>query len=503
MCCSPIIIKNPSRKYRDGIDKMFFRVPCGHCKECIKSQQDDWFVRAFFEWKRIEALGGCVFFPTLTFRDEDLPIYSDELRGYTIPCFDGDKLKKFRDNLRIYLVRFFTKKILKEQYKKKSTFVKKTGKTLYYYSNDDKRIATALAWQIIEKLRFIIVSEFGGKRGRSHHHALIFCPFQISDRDMLHILRHAWRNGWIGVSKKGLRLEGLSGLQYAMKYVSKDQYWLKKYHVDDYIAQLKEEIENGREESEDDLKAFRRVLPKHYQSTHFGENMVDAIVDDNEILIKNLVDLSKFGFVTKNKFEFKIPRYIYRKIMEISDIDGLPSKSDKYKELMNDIFQYQLYQNIVQLAPFTSYDNFKNYASLIHLKDEDINLCWSILDMVKDKHFEMSIFNLVYRDVPCSEHTHFVDLYSESLDFLCKQKINYSAPRPVKKAMSVTDPEFFSPKRHTYNDLPEFNDFSRALHLIETLTSYQKEDINLAWIHTELKNASTYRVDETQYFSSI
>lgn len=503
MCCSPIIIKNPSRKYRDGIDKMFFRVPCGHCKECIKSQQDDWFVRAFFEWKRIEACGGSVFFPTLTFRDEDLPIYTDELRGYSVPCFDGDKLKEFRDRLRIYLFRYFTNKILAEKFKKVSRYSQKFHKKIMRYTRNDRVMAKAMAWKIIEKLRFIIVSEYGGKYGRSHHHALIFCPFQISDKDMLHILRHAWRNGWVGVSRKGLRLNGLSGLQYAMKYTTKEQYWLKKYHVDDYITQLKEEIDNGRVESEDELKAFRRVLPKHYQSTHFGENMVDAIVDDNETLIKNLVDLSKFGFVTSNKFEFKIPRYIYRKIMEIPDIDGLPSKSEKYKELMDDIFKYQLYQNIVQLAPFTSYENFKNYASIIHLNEDDINLCWSILDKVKDKHFEMSVFNLVYRDVPCSEHTHFVDLYSEALDFLCKQKINYSNPQPLKKSLSVTEPELFSPKRHSYNDLPEFNDFTRALHLIETLTSYQKEDINNAWINTELKNSSTFRVDETKYFSSI
>ena len=60
MCLHPIRIGNPTRRFVRGLSRPLLTVPCGHCKECISKQQDDWFVRSVFESKRVQSKGGAV-----------------------------------------------------------------------------------------------------------------------------------------------------------------------------------------------------------------------------------------------------------------------------------------------------------------------------------------------------------------------------------------------------------------------------------------------------------
>ena len=80
MCYSPILVKSNKVQYRNGIDKAFYHVPCGHCAECQRQKADDWFVRIYYEWLDYTRKGGRVVFITCTYNDDELPVLdtSDE-----------------------------------------------------------------------------------------------------------------------------------------------------------------------------------------------------------------------------------------------------------------------------------------------------------------------------------------------------------------------------------------------------------------------------------------
>ena len=74
MCICPVTLKVKPNKYssclKGGSRQVL--VPCGHCIECLRSKQNEWFVRLFTEFKDSE----CQFF-TLTYRNDALPYNVD------------------------------------------------------------------------------------------------------------------------------------------------------------------------------------------------------------------------------------------------------------------------------------------------------------------------------------------------------------------------------------------------------------------------------------------
>lgn len=209
MCLTPITISNPTRRFVRGLSKPLLRVPCGHCKECIKQQQDNWFIRSVFESKRIESRNGDVWFPTLTFDDDHLHFWHDPKHNFTCPCFDVEDFKRFRDSFRTYLTR--------EGY---DCFGDNT-------------------------IRYFYACEYGSKRGRSHIHCLLFVPFKVPPKLMHSILQKSWNRGFVMWSKLGMRANTYRASQYCMKYLSKEMSWYKQYGVDKYLKILHEDIFNA------------------------------------------------------------------------------------------------------------------------------------------------------------------------------------------------------------------------------------------------------------------
>ena len=112
MCYQPLTLPN------NRIDYNYYHpfaqtVPCGHCLDCQRMRQDDWFVRLYYEFKRNPQ--GCVLFPTFTYNDRCLPVVDlSDPRFDVVPgadkrplvsCKSFDKvgfqnlLKKFRMKL--------------------------------------------------------------------------------------------------------------------------------------------------------------------------------------------------------------------------------------------------------------------------------------------------------------------------------------------------------------------------------------------------------------------
>ena len=249
MCLSPISIYNRSRRFRIGVDKPMLQVPCGHCEECQKRKSDDWFVRSCAEYQRVVKSGGFVWFPTLTYRNEDLPIWVDDEFHFTCPVFDKSHFVSFRNKLRVYL--------------------KRAG---YNFTGKNT-------------IRFIYVTEYGEKRGRSHLHCELFVPLFVPFDLFKKLVQKAWIYGQVRYSPLGMTVNSVKGLRYSMKYIHKDLLWYDKYHVDNYINLLKSKIRFSDKDSDQEeyyknkLKLFKSHLPHHCHSMGFGSSM--NVTDQN------------------------------------------------------------------------------------------------------------------------------------------------------------------------------------------------------------------------------
>lgn len=109
-CISPITVRQAAGN--------FVTVPCGKCYGCLKKKRSGWLLRLENE-HRISTRS---LFVTLTYNDENLP--RDSLGNL---CFNKEHVQKYIKKLRKY-----------------------------------------------GKLRYYIVSEYGGKFGRPHYHCLFF-----------------------------------------------------------------------------------------------------------------------------------------------------------------------------------------------------------------------------------------------------------------------------------------------------------------------------------------
>lgn len=244
MCLRPITITNNTRRFVRGLTRPMLMVGCGHCSECMKKKEDDWFVRAYFEYKCCMELGGEVWFPTLTFNEAHLPIWVDDDYDFDVQCCDPMLIRNFRAH--------FRQELLRKGYS-------------------------------IEGIRFEFVTEFGTDNGRLHHHVLIFMPYKVPESVMVECLEKAWayklepmkyekviskgpnkgkvvnkylrdesgnilykkvpKNGYVMWSKKWPKtLQNERGIQYVQKYVNKPQEWIERYGINEYEQLLKDEI---------------------------------------------------------------------------------------------------------------------------------------------------------------------------------------------------------------------------------------------------------------------
>ena len=105
--------------------------------------------------------GGDVWFPTLTYNDESLFWYVDDDYDFECQGVDSDRIHNFYAHVRMNLSRM-------------------------------RRPDGSKKYPDTKEIRFEIVTEYGGEKGRLHHHALVFSPFHIEEPDMVDALELAW-----------------------------------------------------------------------------------------------------------------------------------------------------------------------------------------------------------------------------------------------------------------------------------------------------------------------
>lgn len=410
MCTHMIQVTNPTRKYVDGVTRPVLWVPCGECKECRKALQDEWFVRGFIEYKRVTELGGGVWFATLTYNSECLPTYNDEEYGLYINCFNHEHLRLFMRKLRTYL--------------------KRKG----YPAND---------------IRYFMSCELGSKRARPHYHVLLFVPFRVKAIDMQRCVQRAWIYGWSSWSKKGMMLKGTKGLQYGMKYVSKDiYYWTHpitccRYDDDnephyftttikEYGKQLRDLYNNLNSKDmlstdiEKKYRDYQKSRPRHYSSTHFGEDGINYYRNPDgswnlDKLSEGNIDLKKLGLTReKGSTLFPLPRYYARKIFYEQDTWNLYRRTPLAADVLRMRFNMLLQRTIDSLSYFISgRDVLLSYvrpyfdANSIpeSIQNEIVNTYASYIQDCGLTPRDIAIYSVVYRGIPLGDRIfHFKDL---------------------------------------------------------------------------------------------
>lgn len=249
MCVSQLTIINPH--YRKRADEAHcnvrvfsseedyrLRVPCGHCDECLKKRQQQWFSRANHIFTRMGLQPEQCLFCTFTLKPE---VYEDAKKAPYLP------IRRFMDRLRKH-----------PRFREKNPT---TGRFRY------RKV----------KFPYIFVVEFAdGKRAqkkglpsshRMHYHAILFNPplywWQIRD---------LWEsNGWASVEP----LESMAGVRYTLKYMTKD------CAIHQYLSDV-DARKNGKlivshgfgRLSKDDIRIMRKNMLRNASSwfSHFINN---------------------------------------------------------------------------------------------------------------------------------------------------------------------------------------------------------------------------------------
>lgn len=176
MCYRPLHIVSRKIDFHLHTDPICYDVPCGHCCECLKAKQNEWFVRSYFEYLHNKSLNGVTLYVTLTFAPKHLPMYGN------IPCFDKRKVQLFL-----------------------------------------KRFRNLVG---IEGIKYFICSEYGGKTHRPHHHGLLFIPDCPKDDASISTLKRAvydsWQYGFVSFGKYGGVVSDVRACAYVSKYIHKD-----------------------------------------------------------------------------------------------------------------------------------------------------------------------------------------------------------------------------------------------------------------------------------------
>lgn len=371
MCSSPITVINRSRTFRPGIDRPYLTVACGKCEECQQAKRNDWFVRAVYEFKRATK-HGFVLFPTLTYRNSDLPLWHDFENDYHIPVFDKSHFVSFRNKLRIYL--------------------KRLG---YDFTGENT-------------IRYFYVTEYGGKRGRSHLHVLLFVPKYIPIPTFKAVVKKAWIYGQVRYSPVGDTIQSVKGINYTMKYLHKDMVFYDKYNIDDYMKLLQ-----SKADSEDGVKykkmlsMFKSYLPHHCQSMGFGSD-VDF---SDEQFIEGRIKSSELGLLEGMPY-YNIPMYYKRKFLydydKTYEVFFLNKRGERVKQAsfnryVNNLDKY--YSSLILSNRYIdinrSFENYKGYDSYLKMRDYDSR--------------DLALYSLVYRGVNVGK-TFYESSNSDSVD---------------------------------------------------------------------------------------
>ena len=105
MCLKPVTITNPTERIAiSGGQPLKLEVPCGKCAECKKAKRLEWHFRTYHECLDCVNKGGFIYYDTLTYAPEYLPMLSHFIElpesVTDFSCFNHTHWRNFLKNLR-------------------------------------------------------------------------------------------------------------------------------------------------------------------------------------------------------------------------------------------------------------------------------------------------------------------------------------------------------------------------------------------------------------------
>lgn len=328
MCFSPILIKNKSRLHKGRVlansplydtSSQYLYVSCGVCPQCLKLKQLYLIQRC-----QLESMDNYLFFFTLTYQDS--MIRKLNVNGYEHSFADFSDVQKMFKRLR----------------------------KLPFFHN--------------LKMKYMVVSEYGGKFHRPHFHGIIFLP--KSDNDMwftpvnyetqlYNLLKSEWKRN-VGSNRNPI-YEPLCKFincgthrTYDLHYVNPSltssgesdvAFYISKYCLkfDSWIRKKQQALKLNLDDSEY-FKVWNLLKPRVITSKFFGMS------NSAKEYIRKCIDVYS---VNKSNPQFRNPvsgelfpmsRYLFNKYGSLSD------KYSFYYKIINpdsvdDSFRYSKFDN--------------------------------------------------------------------------------------------------------------------------------------------------------------
>lgn len=302
MCYNPLHIRNQAWPRRIAA-LPYIDVPCGNCLECQDKQKLDYLIRCIAVYKNLPADKWSVFFTTLTFNEESVPVKdfyhkidsfqdgcitlddgSHWIYDGKVRCFDHSILHTFTKSLR----QFFRRKMSLFEYARNP----ETGRMKKYY----KYVPSNL-----ESLHYLITCEFGEDASgthRPHYHAIFFVPGRWHWIQFRDLLSRFWKYGFTKSIKIAIQdnqfyeRSDYASFQYVCKYVNKNSGYLPDVLK---IPGVCTDV------------PLSKVLPRVFTSNGFGSFLERDLTEDNYKKGKIRYDIS-------GKWrEYLIPNYFLRR----------------------------------------------------------------------------------------------------------------------------------------------------------------------------------------------
>lgn len=219
-CLQPINIPNPKfGKVPGELQRLL--VPCGRCYACLARKRQDWCLRLNYELRNSSSAQ----FITLTYDDQFLPL--DEKGS---PCFNKKHIQNFFKSLR-------------------------------HYSDN--------------KLKYYLVSEYGGKFGRPHYH---FILYNFDDIELLEsCLTKFWPYGFHQVGTVTPESINYVSGYFLTKAENKNPEYppftmSSKGIGNSYIQDLQEWHKAGENRFYSPISGYNQSLPRYYKDRIFSSS---------------------------------------------------------------------------------------------------------------------------------------------------------------------------------------------------------------------------------------
>lgn len=318
MCISPVRIPNPnagmsgmkSTLMKDTTSK-YINVPCGVCPECIAVRQMNFVQRI-----QMEALVNHLFFVTLTYNNDSLPIVTTST-GYDIRYADVQDVQRMFKRLR----------------KSKA---------------------------LPRPFRYFGVSELGSEKGRPHFHFIILLPKEKTDSlsDCINMesvifraILHEWRRNYGSSRNPDYKplctyvrklIRGKIRTNYDCHYVnpilSDGQEADVGFYVLKYMMKPSKRVQRLQQalhmnlDPEEYEDVWKVVRPRHFESEAFGLGQV--VLDEKRRYLIHPDVLSYLrNCVQRSKGNFPSPRFF-------SPVNGNSFPLARYYQHFSEIYSY-------------------------------------------------------------------------------------------------------------------------------------------------------------------